>query len=159
MAELLAMSPPAAAAEAPHLVSLADELGLLQLRRAAVAFIAQHYTQVKVSQGPLGGGRGAAQDSLWDARARSALHAACVLLVSSDMWIGRCMTRSCAGVVPAAMSAGERGLAVPGPLPGGAGGLTAGSRDEPPAAAAGRDGAASRGGERTQAAGLVVMWT
>lgn len=59
MAELLATSPPAAAAEAPHLVSLADELGLLQLRRAAVAFIAQHYTQVKVSRGPLffwGGG-------------------------------------------------------------------------------------------------------
>lgn len=50
MAELLSMSPTAAAAEAPHLVTLADELGLMQLRRAAVAFIAQHYTQVKESE-------------------------------------------------------------------------------------------------------------
>jgi hypothetical protein len=48
MSELLSMSSSAAAAEAPHLVSLADELGLVQLRRAAVAFIAQHYTEVKV---------------------------------------------------------------------------------------------------------------
>lgn len=48
MAELLKLSPGAAAAEAPHLVSLADELGLVQLRRAAVAFIAQNYTQVQV---------------------------------------------------------------------------------------------------------------
>lgn len=48
MAELLSMSPSAAAAEAPHLVGLADELGLVQLRRAAVAFIAQHFTDVKV---------------------------------------------------------------------------------------------------------------
>jgi hypothetical protein len=38
----------AAAAEAPHLLCLADELGLLQLRRAAVAFIAQHYSDVQV---------------------------------------------------------------------------------------------------------------
>lgn len=127
MAELLATSPPAAAAEAPHLVSLADELGLLQLRRAAVAFIAQHYTQVKVSQGPLfwgegegwGIGRGRSPSgSLWDARARSELHAACLLLFPVSMWLGRCMTRSCAGVVPAALPAGERGLAVPGPVPG-----------------------------------------
>ena len=49
MAELLKLPAPAAAAEAPHLLSLADELGLMQLRRAAVAFIAQHYTEVKVS--------------------------------------------------------------------------------------------------------------
>jgi hypothetical protein len=49
MSELLSMPASAAAAEAPHLVSLADELGLVQLRRAAVAFIAQHYTEVKVS--------------------------------------------------------------------------------------------------------------
>jgi hypothetical protein len=49
MSELLSMPPTAAAAEAPHLVSLADDLGLVQLRRAAVAFISQHFTEVKVS--------------------------------------------------------------------------------------------------------------
>jgi len=48
MSELLRLSPSAAAAEAPHLLCLADELGLIQLRRAAAAFIAQHYAQVQV---------------------------------------------------------------------------------------------------------------
>jgi hypothetical protein len=48
VAELLRLPLPAAAAEAPHLLCLADELGLSQLRRAAVAFIAQHYTEVQV---------------------------------------------------------------------------------------------------------------
>lgn len=48
MSELLRLSPSAAAAEAPHLLCLADELGLVQLRRAAVAFISQHYREVKV---------------------------------------------------------------------------------------------------------------
>lgn len=49
MSELRQMPPAAAAAEAPHLVCLADELGLVQLRRGAVAFISQHYNQVQVS--------------------------------------------------------------------------------------------------------------
>jgi hypothetical protein len=49
MSELRQMPPAAAAAEAPHLVCLADELGLVQLRRGAVAFISQHYDQVQVS--------------------------------------------------------------------------------------------------------------
>jgi hypothetical protein len=48
MSELLRLSPSAAAAEAPHLLCLADVLGLVQLRRAAVAFISQHYREVKV---------------------------------------------------------------------------------------------------------------
>eukprot|EP00878_Enallax_costatus_P008072 GHUV01008442.1.p1 GENE.GHUV01008442.1~~GHUV01008442.1.p1 ORF type:complete len:607 (+),score=209.30 GHUV01008442.1:178-1998(+) len=48
MTELLSMPGPAAAAEAPHLLCLADELGLTQLRRAAVAFIAQNYNDVQV---------------------------------------------------------------------------------------------------------------
>lgn len=48
MSELLKLSPSAAAAEAPHLVCLADELGLVQLRGAAVAFIAQHFSEVQV---------------------------------------------------------------------------------------------------------------
>lgn len=48
MGELLQMPGVAAAAEAPHLLCLADELGLSQLRRAAVAYIAQHYTKVQV---------------------------------------------------------------------------------------------------------------
>jgi hypothetical protein len=55
VAELLRLPLPAAAAEAPHLLCLADELGLAQLRRAAVGFIAQHYTDVQVSR--RGGGR------------------------------------------------------------------------------------------------------
>lgn len=46
--ELLQLPAAAAAAEAPHLLCLADELGLVQLRRAAVAFIAQHYKDVQV---------------------------------------------------------------------------------------------------------------
>lgn len=49
VAELLQLPQSAAAAEAPHLLCLADELGLVQLRRASVAFIAQHYTEVQVS--------------------------------------------------------------------------------------------------------------
>jgi hypothetical protein len=48
VAELLQLAPVAAAAEAPHLLCLADELGLIQLRTAAIAFIAQHYTEVQV---------------------------------------------------------------------------------------------------------------
>ncbi|KAF6261005.1 protein-L-isoaspartate O-methyltransferase-domain-containing protein [Scenedesmus sp. NREL 46B-D3] len=48
VAELLRLPLPSAAAEAPHLLCLADELGLTQLRRAAVGFIAQHYTDVQV---------------------------------------------------------------------------------------------------------------
>lgn len=48
--ELLRLPLPAAAAEAPHLLCLADELGLAQLRRAAVGFIAQHYADVQVSR-------------------------------------------------------------------------------------------------------------
>lgn len=48
MRELLGLPETAAAAEAPHLLCLADELGLTQLKRAAVAFIAQHYTDVQV---------------------------------------------------------------------------------------------------------------
>jgi hypothetical protein len=50
MCELRQMPAAAAAAEAPHLVCLADELGLVQLRRGAVAFISQHYNQVQVSK-------------------------------------------------------------------------------------------------------------
>lgn len=49
--ELLRLPLPAAAAEAPHLLCLADELGLAQLRRAAVGFIAQHYADVQASEG------------------------------------------------------------------------------------------------------------
>ena len=48
MTELLSLPVSAAAAEAPHLLCLADELGLTQLRRAAVAFIAQNYNDVQV---------------------------------------------------------------------------------------------------------------
>jgi hypothetical protein len=48
VAELLRLPLAAAAAEAPHLLCLADELGLSQLRRAAVGFTAQHYTEVQV---------------------------------------------------------------------------------------------------------------
>jgi hypothetical protein len=46
--ELLQLSPSAAAGEAPHLLALADELGLAQLRRAAVAFIASRFNDVQV---------------------------------------------------------------------------------------------------------------
>ena len=62
VSELLALAPAAAAAEAPHLLCLADELGLVQLRRAAVTFICQHYKEVQVSiagDQPLGGPGGA----------------------------------------------------------------------------------------------------
>jgi hypothetical protein len=51
MSELLRLPGPAAAAEAPHLLCLADELGLTQLKRAAVAFIAQNYTEVQAGDG------------------------------------------------------------------------------------------------------------
>jgi hypothetical protein len=50
VAELLRLPLAAAAAEAPHLLCLADELGLTQLRAAAVGFIAQHYTDVQVGR-------------------------------------------------------------------------------------------------------------
>lgn len=50
MDELRALPAGAAAAEAPHLLLLGDELGLVQLTRAAVAFIAQHYDDVTVRQ-------------------------------------------------------------------------------------------------------------
>lgn len=62
VSELLALAPAAAAAEAPHLLCLADELGLVQLRRAAVTFICQHYKEVQVRstrQHALGGPGGA----------------------------------------------------------------------------------------------------
>lgn len=52
MIELLSMPASSAAAEAPHLLCLADELGLTQLRRAAVAFIAQNYNDVQVQHLP-----------------------------------------------------------------------------------------------------------
>eukprot|EP00775_Hariotina_reticulata_P003599 gene3599-3864_t len=50
VSELLQLAPVAAAAEAPHLLCLADELGLIQLRTAATAFIAQHYNKVQACE-------------------------------------------------------------------------------------------------------------
>ncbi|KAF8072717.1 PIMT1 [Scenedesmus sp. PABB004] len=50
VAELLRMPPAAAAAEAPHLLALADELGLVALRRAAACYVAQRYADVSRSE-------------------------------------------------------------------------------------------------------------
>lgn len=46
-AELMDLEPKLGAEEAPSLLRLADELGLQQLKRVAVAYVAKHYSRVR----------------------------------------------------------------------------------------------------------------